>query len=234
MLSLFTLNLWRYYDFEKRLPNIISSLQKYQPDIIFFQETQIDPSHSPFSQIEQIKKQILSHQFSFQSTIYLKKSQRGKTLETPVHHGMAVLSKYPIINGFEYYVAPNQNENEPRSILCLDIEKDNQILKLANIHLANQEDWAKKQLREFLNYIHSRNEQRIMAGDFNLYNLKNYQKLLQGYEISNIFKPYISYPKDNWCLDYILIPNTYSFQTLEIDNTYLSDHKGIFTIIKTN
>jgi exonuclease III len=69
MISIFTLNLWRYYDFDSRKQKIIKFLKKNDPDIIFLQEVQINQGFSPFSQVELIKKfyQIINILFS---TIY--------------------------------------------------------------------------------------------------------------------------------------------------------------------
>lgn len=227
MISILTINLWRYYDFNIRFSNIIRILKDKNPDIVFLQEVQIDTNFSPFSQVELIKEQLSEYHYSIHSTIYLKEFQAGKKLNKPIQHGMAILSKYPILNSFEYFVSKNENETEPRSILCFDIKIESKIYKFANIHFANKENWAKNQLEEFLIFIHSRGEKRIMAGDFNMYDLSRYNNIFDGYSSSYDYKNYISYPKDNWCLDYILIPNNFKFTYLEILEDYISDHKSL-------
>ena len=68
-LKLLTLNLWRYYDFENRIDNIISEIKKLQPDIIFFQEVHIDETISYFSQVELIKEKLNNIQFIVQYTL---------------------------------------------------------------------------------------------------------------------------------------------------------------------
>ncbi len=232
MISLLTLNLWRYYDFDTRLSNLISVLKIKQPDIIFLQEVQIDTTFSPFSQVELIKKQLPEYGYSFHSTTYLKESQQGKKLDVPAQHGMAVLSKYPIVNSFEYFVSKNEHETEPRSMFCFDVEIRSKVYQCANIHFANKEAWAKNQLVEFLNFIHARGEHRIMAGDFNLFDLAQYSSITEGYHLSYNYKPYISYPDDKGCLDYIMIPDTFEFLGLELLEEYLSDHKGVMVSLK--
>lgn len=232
MISIFTLNLWRYYDFNSRLPNLVNVLMQKNPDIIFLQEVQIDTTFSSFSQVEIIKKLLPQYIYSIHSTIYLKEFQQGKKLERPVQHGMAIISKYPIVNSFEYFLTNENSEKEPRSILCFDIAKESKIYYYANIHFANKEEHARKQLIEFLNFTHERKEKRIMAGDFNLYDLPKYSSIFNGYSLSYDYSPYISYPKDNWCLDYVMIPNDFSFTHLELIDEYLSDHKGLYTKIE--
>lgn len=222
-----TLNYWRYYELDQRLDNIIQAVHTEKPDVICFQEMQIDRSHSPFSQVELLKNKLSGYNFSLHSTIYPKTHQRGSKLPQPAQHGMAVLSRHPIINSFEYYLTLSADEKEPRSILCFDVQLDTQIIKLANIHLGNRERWSKVQLEEFLNYLASRREHRIMAGDFNFHQLWQYKDIYPNYIISYDFKPYISYPDHNWCLDYILIPDNYKFTDVKMLEEYMSDHKGL-------
>jgi endonuclease/exonuclease/phosphatase family metal-dependent hydrolase len=231
-LKLLTLNLWRYYDFENRFENTITEISRLQPDVIFLQEVQIDETLSPFSQVELLKEKLNAYKYSIHSNIYPKTSQRGVNLEIPVQHGMAVLSKYPIINSFEYYLKQSEKEKELRSNLCFDINLNEQIIKLANIHFGNKEEWAKKQIQQFTNYLKNRNETRIMAGDFNMYGLENYKNLYPEYLSSIEFKKYISFPEKNWCLDYFLIPKTMKFVEIDVIEKYLSDQKGIFGVVE--
>lgn len=236
MIKIFTLNLWRYYDFDIRLSNIINSIQDKNPDVIFLQETQIDEAKSPFSQVELIKNKLVEYKYSYHSTIYLKKIQRGVTLDKPIQEGMSVLSKYPIVNFFEYYLY-TEPEKEPRSIMCFDMEINNKLFKFANIHFNNDEESAKSQLKDFLKFLTTRVEKRIMVGDFNLYGLPKYLVELgldKDYNLSFDFKNYISYPEHGWCLDYILIPNEFKFLSVDTIEGNLSDHQGVFTVIDSH
>lgn len=232
MISIFTLNLWRYYDFDSRKPKIIKFLKKNDPDIIFLQGVQINQAFSPFSQVELIKKFLPSYKYSIHSTIYLKHFERGKRLKVPVQHGMAILSKYPILNSFEYFLAQENNESEPRSILCFDVDIKEKLYYFANIHFTNKEQTAKNELVEFLKFIHSRGEKRILAGDFNLFDLPKYSDIYVGYRLSYNFKNYLSYPNDNGCLDYVLMSDNFEFKDLRLSESGLSDHKGVFVKIK--
>lgn len=227
MISIFTLNLWSYYDFDSRKPKIIKFLKKNDPDIVFLQEVQINQEFSPFSQVELIKKFLPNYKYSIHSTIYLKHFERGKRLKVPVQHGMAILSKYPILNSFEYFLAQENNESEPRSILCFDVDIKEKSYYFANIHFTNTEQTAKNELVEFLKFIHSRGEKRILAGDFNLFDLPKYSDIYVGYRLSYNFKNYLSYPNDNGCLDYVLMPDNFEFKDLELSEPGLSDHKGV-------
>lgn len=236
-MKLLTLNLWRYYNFAERLPALLSAIMKKSPDVICLQEVQIDKNHSPFSQVEILKNNLTDYKYSIHSTVLVKTHQQGKELDQPVQHGMAVLSKYPIIHSFNYYLELQKDEKEQRSVLAFDILKEDTIEKFANIHFGNNSAWSYSQLKEFLAYLSERNEQRIMAGDFNSPDLVQYHELLHEYTISYNFKPYISLPtgyedgkivQKNWTLDYVLLPKKYQFLNLEVTQEYLSDHNGIF------
>ena len=239
-MKILSLNLWRYYDWEHRFQNIVNSILEKRPDVIFLQEVQLDKEKSYFSQVEILKKELQEYKYSIFSVVVVKTHQRGQRLKNPVQHGMAVLSKYPIINSFNYFLKLSEDEKENRSILCFDIEKDGKIEKMANIHFGNRENWAKRQLEEFINFLKLRNEKRVMVGDFNLFKMTEYGEIFKGYNLSYNFKKYQSFKEGyengkmvekNGTLDYILIPDNYKFKSLEVLEKYLSDHKALFAEI---
>ncbi len=236
-MKILSLNLWRYYDWENRFENIINTILEKQPDVIFLQEVQLDKTKSLKSQVEILKEKLDHYKYLIFSSVLVKTHQREEKLKEPNQHGMAVLSKYPITNSFNYFLKLSEDEKESRSILCFDIEKDGKFEKMANIHFGNRENWAKKQLEEFLIFLKLRNEERIMAGDFNLFKMSEYGDIFKGYKLSYDFKKYQSISKgfENGkiidkvgTLDYILIPEKYNFKSLEIIGNYLSDHNAIF------
>ncbi len=236
-MKILTLNLWRYYDWEKRFSNIIKNILEKKPDVIFLQEVQLDKTKSTFSQVEVLKKELQEYKYSIFSTIVVKTHQRDQKLKEPVQHGMAVLSKYPIANSFNYFLKLSEDEKEARSILCFNIEKENEIIKMANIHFGNREDWAKAQLKEFIDFLNQRNERRIMAGDFNLFKMPEYKNIFKDYKLSYDFKKYQSFKETyengkmiekKGTLDYVLIPKNMNFKNLEIIDDYLSDHQALF------
>ena len=135
----------------------------------------------------------------------------------------------------------SEDEKERRSILCFDIEKNGKIEKMANIHFGNREDWAKKQLKEFIDFLDSRKEKRIMVGDFNLFKMTEYEDIFKEYKLSYNFKKYQSFKegcengkliKKDGTLDYVLISKNYGFESLEVLEEYLSDHNGLFVEYK--
>ena len=233
-MKILTLNLWRYYDWEKRFENILKSISKKDPDIIFLQEVQLNKEFSNLSQVEILKNKLSGYKYSIFSTTTIKTRQRDVALKIPVQQGIAILSKYPITNSFNYFLKLSKDEDERRSILCFDIEKDGNIKKMANVHLGNRTDWAEKQLKEIIDFLSQRNEKRVLVGDFNLFEITEYKKTLKDYINSYSFKKYDSFISDDktGTLDYVLIPNSYNFKSLDTIDEYLSDHKGLYVEIE--
>lgn len=240
-MKILSLNLWRYYDWENRFENIVNSILEKKPDVIFLQEVQLDKEKSNFSQVDILKTELSEYKYSIFSTVTIKTHQRGEELKNPIQHGMAILSRFPILNSFNYYLKLSRDEKEARSILCFDLEKDDKIYKMANIHFGNREDWAQSQLKEFIDFLDLRKEKRIMAGDFNLFKMTEYGGIFKGYNLSYNFKKYQSFKEDyengkivekKGTLDYVLIPNKYNFKSLEVWDEYLSDHNALFVEIE--
>jgi hypothetical protein len=75
ILKIVSLNIWRYYEWEKRKEKIYSYLQENESDIILFQETIYDASFS-FKNQTQIIAENLGYLYSLFSSTGLKYSQR--------------------------------------------------------------------------------------------------------------------------------------------------------------
>ena len=96
-------------------------------------------------------------------------------------------------------------------------------------------------MKEFINFLDLRNEKRIMVGDFNLFNMREYKNIFKGYKLSYDFKKYLSFKeayengkkiKKDGTLDYALIPDNYEFKKVDILEEYLSDHNALYIEIK--
>ena len=223
-MTIFTLNLWRQYEWKARKPKIVQFLQQNLPDVICLQEVQICPNG--LSQAEELQKLLPEYGFCIHSTIYPKTTEKGQLLEIPKQHGMAILSKYPITNSLTYFVLMQDEEKEPRSVLLFDVLKNDKIYKFVNVHLGNRTNWAIPQLANLLEFLEIRQEQRILAGDFNLFELSKFANYYSSFNYQN----YISH-KD-WTLDYVLLPSDYNFKNLQLVEN-LSDHSGLLIEIET-
>lgn len=240
MIKIFNLNLWRYNDFEKRLINIVKKIEDLSPDIIFLQETQLDQRCSFLTQTEIIKNKLNSdYKYSLQTAVYKKDKQAGVILNTQIDHGMAIISKYPVLNSFEYYLKKDTVVSEPRSVLFFDLDMCGVIHKFINIHFTNNEKIALQEFMELFELIENRKEKRLLIGDFNMFNFSEhlrqenllFKKIKENFKLSYDFKKYVSYEKDAGTLDYILIPNNYDFLSVDCLEEYMSDHKALFTTI---
>lgn len=225
-----SLNLWRFYDWEKRLPLIISTLKELQPDIIFTQETQRNPAISNMNQIELLNQQLeYSHsQFAVADMKYI---QKGVPLEFPVEHGLGILSRFP----FSTEIIPltkAADDKEKRILLSSHFEIGGDIHHLTNLHFSNSDKWAEAHLIETLEIFQDRKYTPILMGDYNIFDLSKYDDFYKkDYMASSQKYRYTSYPSEQATFDYILLPHCYTFQNFQCRQEYLSDHCMIITTI---
>lgn len=108
----------------------------------------------------------------------------------------------------------------------LNLDLDGRELLLSNVHLSNNK-YSIEQLEEFLGILESRGESRVIAGDFNIFDLEGAKQLYgDKYRSSIEYKTYTSFPSEGATLDYILIPRGASFESLETREG-LSDHAAL-------
>ncbi len=230
-----TLNLWGYNDWSSRESNILALIKKIDPDIITLQEVEIDSTYSELSQSENIAK-ICGYEYHVFKPAFTRESsfEQKNTSDRIVTHGLAVLSKYPIISSQSYRLRKQRDFNEPCIALITNIDVDGHILDLWNIHLANTDKHSDLHIRELMLLCSSRSRTPIIQGDFNIYNLDDYSKnILSKYCLSSEKLKYISMPKDNGTLDYIIIPVTkYKFEKVSCPTDYVSDHMAIVAFIE--
>ena len=93
MIKIASLNLWRFNEWERRLPLIVESIKKVNPDIIFFQEMQTDISFDKRNQLD-ILNSFLKYPHQMFTLADIKTKRKGVPLSHPVDHGLGVLSKF--------------------------------------------------------------------------------------------------------------------------------------------
>lgn len=228
-MKLTTLNLQGFDLWSDRQPAIINFLTEQAPDVIFFQEAVFLPEVSPFNP-GQLLNQELKYPYEHSDITRL---QVG--LHYPVYReGLVMLSKYPIVKSDTLILNQAKGDEHNRIVQLIDIEKDGEIIKLANIHFSITDfvDYATPHLQELLELLHLRGEERIMLGDFNLTYLEESQHLWGEQYIASTEKPYITFPKMNKRVDYALIPKKYSFESIDVSDDSLSDHRALTVVIK--
>lgn len=230
-LTITSLNLQGFEEWEERNPRILEFLSKVSPDVVFFQEAVFLPSISPHNQA-QLLNQELGYPFEV-STI----SRLQVGLEHPIYReGLALLSKYPISSSDTVSLKQEEGDELNRILQMIDIVVDGAIIRLGNVHfsITDDVDYATPHLQETLDILESRHEKRVLIGDFNLSYLEESESLWGKDYKATTEVPYITYP--SWHegpkrTDYALIPNEYSFDSIKVSEDGLSDHRALTIVI---
>jgi endonuclease/exonuclease/phosphatase family metal-dependent hydrolase len=239
-LRLLTLNLYRYYTWSERLPQIVSMINHCKPDVVMLQEVQLSLSFSPESQAHQIAK-LTGYEYVVFSPIMTKERQIDSSgdMTAQAEHGLAMISRFPLELLSNHPLPRHSLDKEPRSVLVCEIELEvehevehglKEKVQLANVHLENNTEVANTQLGQLCEILASHKQIPILAGDFNIVNYtSNLNIASETYANSLAFEPYISYPKDQSTLDYVFIPENYSFKSVICDEAFdgASDHRAV-------
>lgn len=140
-----------------------------------------------------------------------------------------MLSKYRVDKTDTIILKQAAGDEHNRIIQLLDIEVDEQIVKIAHVHFSITDitDFATAHLLETLDILAMRGEERIIVGDFNLSNLNDTASVWgETYRCSNE-TDYISFPGMNKSTDYALIPKSYVFTNVQVSGDDLSDHRAL-------
>ena len=219
-----TLNLQEFNSWEVRQSAIIEYLKSTSADIILFQEVVFLPTISPYNQV-QLLNQTLKYPHIHSAVTRLQPSSKYETYR----EGLAALSKYPVVQSDTIILKQTQGDEHNRIVQLLDIEIDERIVKIANIHfsLSGTVDYATPHLKETLELLASRGEERIIGGDFNLSNLEEMSDLWEANYRCSTEQDYISFPSMNKRIDYFLIPKSYAFDSIATSEAVISDHQAL-------
>ena len=223
-----SLNLQGFEHWEDRKPAILAYLRDEAPDLILFQEVVYLLSISPYN-----PAQILGGELNY---LYehsaISRLQVG--IEYPVYReGLAAISRYPIVKSDIIVLQQDERDHHQRIVQLLDVMVDHRIIKFANVHfsITDDYDFATPHLKELLDLLAARGEQRIIAGDFNLDHLEESEALWgEQYDASTVFE-YLSFPSWNKRNDYFLIPKDYAFEQFAVSGDGLSDHRALTTTL---
>lgn len=233
MLKIMTLNLWRYYEWGERKNNITSLIENEKPDIIALQEVQTNLSFSSMPQSDYLADEI-NYKYRVFSPTSEKVNQINKVgnMESRASHGLAIISTYPIISSESYFLKRQSTDKETRSVLFCKIETNQGVVDVCNVHFSNNDKFADFQLKELIDLCKEKDLKPVILGDFNLFSLDQYKNnYLMGYTVSTDIEKYMSYPKDNGTLDYIISPNAYMIKKIFCSNSYVSDHRAVLAKI---
>ena len=223
-MKLTTLNLQGLIDWNDRKPEIVAYLTATKPDVIFFQEVVYIPTVSPYTQVQLLNTE-LGYAFEHSAVTRLQPSHQYPVFR----EGLAMLSNYPVLSTDTIVLRKAEGDEHNRIVQLIDIDVNGAIVKLANVHfsLSDTIDYATGHLKETLEILKMRGEERIIAGDFNLDHLESVAELWNDSYEATTKVPYISYPAMNKRNDYVLVPKVYNFTDLSTSGDSLSDHRAV-------
>ena len=228
-MKLTSLNLAGYKNWSERESNIVSYLDETDPDVVFFQEVRFDSKYSSFTQSKYINTRLQTpYQYS-QACVsrYYMQSDGVESRE-----GLAVLSKYPIVDSEVIVLTKQPDDKHARIIQKVDILLNDRIVTFTNVHFSNNQ-YSIEQLAETLQILKNAGTTSVVLGDFNIFDINTVSDLYSSdYKASTDYSQYVSFPSENVTLDYVLIPRDYTFSALSVKEN-LSDHNAIsfdFTI----
>ncbi len=229
MLRLMTLNLWGYEQWDNRKDAVLSLINRQSPDVIALQEVQLDMKKSPVSQASFLAEKELYPYTIYVPSFRTERHPRQRSLSGGYSHGLALLSKHPIVSSESHLLSQGADFDEPCSVLFTSIKVDGENVDLCNVHFGNTDQESSKHLEELAEICTTKDSQPIILGDFNIFELGKHvdNELLQGYSLSSDELSYISIPKNNGTLDYIIIPQRYSFSSVTCPEDAVSDHRAV-------
>lgn len=227
-----TLNLWGYTGWTYRKENVINYLKACDSDIIFFQENVLKTELAPTSQVH-----FLADALSMPHRIETLTRLQPTADHIPFREGLGILSKHPIVASEAVASSKDPRDASDRLIQFADIQTDEGLLKVANVHLSitDEIDFATPQLKELVTLLKARGEMRLVGGDFNIHNdihIESFTSLWEPDYTLVSSDPLITYPPTNERLDYFLMPREYTLQKESLSPDGLSDHRALTIDIK--
>jgi endonuclease/exonuclease/phosphatase family metal-dependent hydrolase len=218
-----TLNLAGYKNWAERESNIVSYLESTDSDVVFFQEVKFNREYSPHPQSSYLNSK-LRVPYPYNQTSVSRYYIQSDGMES--REGLAVLSRYPIINSETLVLTKRPDDKHTRIIQKVDISINDQMISFVNVHFSNNE-YSDEQLAETLQIIKDTGNRSIVLGDFNIFDIKTVSDVYSAeYTASTDFSQYVSFPSENATFDYILMPQDYTFRSLSIGED-LSDHNAL-------
>jgi endonuclease/exonuclease/phosphatase family metal-dependent hydrolase len=239
-LKIITINVWRYYEWEKRKQKLINFLKKENADVVLFQEVASSEKSIWDNQIVEINKELNYPYFAFEKLVKMTKWHE-EPIDYEMYYGFGILSKYKIKEKKLVKLKHVLKEKDFGFMHCV-IEINNKDFNFLNVHLENTDDGSKKQLKEILEFCKKENIFPIIAGDFNMKNTETLKELAgKNYEISYFVKPYFSFMptefsnnKEPITLDYIIIDkNKFKIEEVKCLEDSPSDHRPIVATIES-
>lgn len=239
-LKALTLNVWRYYEWEKRKKNLIKFLKKQDADIIFLQEVAYDERLKDkwSNQVQEINKELNYSGETFGKLMEMTK-WHGKPIDWTMYYGFGILSKYPIKHSEVIVLSPVEGDKK-FGFMHSVIKTPKGDIDLIDVHFENTNTGSKEHLRKTLEWCKNKKIKPIIAGDFNMKIIENLKELAEeDHHISYLIKPYKSFMPTKFShdqvpitLDYITVhKNKFKMNDVECINNNVSDHNPVIATV---
>jgi endonuclease/exonuclease/phosphatase family metal-dependent hydrolase len=217
-----TLNLQGFADWDGRSPRIVEYLRSLDPDVILFQEVVFLPEVSPFSPVELLNRE-LRMPVRHESVTRLQSGQ----VHSVYREGLALLSKWPVPATQTLALRREEGDPHQRIIQLADVQADDGLWPLVNVHLSVRDDFALAHLGETLQILRAKGERRVLGGDFNVDHLEQHAGLWRDATITSSVEQYRSHPSTKENDDYFLVPNEFRIDRVVVSGDELSDHEAV-------
>jgi endonuclease/exonuclease/phosphatase family metal-dependent hydrolase len=221
-ISFVSLNIAGYKDWELRLPKIVEFLDNQSAGVVLLQEVRFDTTKSTHqaAEINNLLNKLYPHSLSSISRFY------RPSVGEPYREGLSILSRHPIEDSETLVLNQAIDDKHSRIIQIADVIVDGTSIHVCNVHFSNNAH-SVSQLSETLSVLKTRDDEVIISGDFNIFDLSaNAEIYNDKYVASTEVKSYVSFPSESKTLDYVLIPKSMSFESLEVIPE-LSDHSAL-------
>jgi len=240
-LKVLTLNIWRYFEWDKRKEKVIKFLKEQDADIVFLQETAYDErlKNKWENQVHELNCELNYKDFCFFKMAKMKKWHK-ESIDWVMYYGLGILSKYPI-KCKEVVFLPLVERDRKFAFIHAILETPKGNLDIINVHLENTDKGSKQHLKYVLKWCKKKKIKPIIAGDFNMQITSNIIGLAdKEYFISYKLKPYVSFMptefsnnKEPVTLDYIIASkDRFKIKHVECIDASPSDHKPIIALIE--
>ncbi len=223
-ISVLTINIWRYFDWDKRKDKLLSFLKSQDSDIVFLQEAAYDDrlKKKYQNQVHEINQVLGYNDFVFAKEADMTKWHK-EPIDWLMYYGLGILSKFKIKSS-EMVILPHVIRDKDFGFLHAVLETPQGDMDIINVHLENSDEGSKKHLVLLLDWCKKKNIQPIIAGDFNMKQTEILFSLTEkDFFISYKIKSYISF-----------MPTEFSNNKEQITLDYIIAHKQKFDIKEVN
>jgi endonuclease/exonuclease/phosphatase family metal-dependent hydrolase len=206
--------------------SIVKYLNKENPDILLLQEVRFNLDLAYHNQATELNEHLQSsYTYESVSISHFYRPSVGK----PYREGLAILSHKPLLKSETLALTQATDDKHVRLMQNADIQLEDQNIKVSNVHFSNN-NYSSQQLEEVMRVLTKREEKPIIAGDFNIFDISEHEKLYKGYSVSVDFSNYVSFPSEGKTIDYMLLPDKYEYQSITATEG-LSDHAALSYVV---